>query len=108
MLVYGCRCAPIDIGNLPASADADFILDYALLMFNRFTRGTTIANNGALTPEFWADAARVIQTPARIFEVRREEPTLLTPGETAVVDELRTSYPSLTLGWYHVPRAIIH
>ena len=57
MLVYGCRCAPVDLGYLPSSADADFILDYALLMFNRFTRGTSVVHGtGPLTPEFWAAA----------------------------------------------------
>ena len=109
MLVYGCRCAPIDIGNLPSSADADFVLDYALLMFNRFTRGTAVVcKSGSLTPEFWAAAARVIQQPLRVHVTNRIEHPYLTDGEDAVVAELRKSYPALTTDWYHVPQAIQH
>ena len=109
MLVYGCRCAPVDLGYLPSSADADFILDYALLMFNRFTRGTSVVHGtGPLTPEFWAAAAKIIQNPTQVHVVDRVEHPYLTDGEDAVVVALRKSYPSLKTDWFHVPRAVLH
>ena len=78
-------------------------------MFNRFTRGTVVANgSNPLTPEFWAAAARIIREPMRVHITTHIQHPTLTAGEHAVVAELRCSYPSLTTDWYHVPRAILH
>ena len=100
----------MDLATLPQSApvDADYIVDYALLMFNRFTRGTVVHAHGNLSPAFWNAAKRVITQPALIHETTLIEHPYISDAEAAVVDTLHKAYPSLAANWYHVPRAVLH
>ena len=107
MLVYGIRCAPVDLPGLTADAEADYYMDYGLLVFPSYTKATCVHSHGRLTPAFWADAKRVIEHPHRPHTVNLEQP-YITDGEKTVLATLRESYPSLQSDWYYVPRAVIH
>jgi len=104
MLVYGVRCAPNDLLNLPADAEADYYLDYGLLVFPSYTRGTVLRSYGSkIHPSFWRRVARLIEEPLKPYEDDREQP-FITDGEAAVVAALRESYPTLQANWYYVPK----
>lgn len=107
MLVYGIRCAPADLTGLPATAQADYYMDYGLLVFPEYTKGTCVESHGRLTPAFWSEVKRVVENPTRPHSVCLEHP-YITDGENDVVHALRSSYPSLQTDWYYVPRAVVH
>lgn len=102
MLVYGVRCAPADLVDLPSEAQADFYLDYGLLVFPTYTRPTTLVRRRTQSDnEFWSEAARVI---AGRVHVEEHEHPFITAEEHAVVSALREMYPTLETDWFHVPR----
>lgn len=105
MLVYGVRCAPIDIPGLPDGATADYYMDYGLLVFSGYTRPTCIQSHGRLTPHFWNEVQRTVGAPEKPHEVDLEQP-YITEGEDAVIQALRESYPSASPAWYYVPHAV--
>ena len=101
MFVYGIRCSPTDLQVLPPNAQADFYMDYGLLIFPAYTRPSTVDANGNLGPEFWREVDRMSQN--KVFEVNIEHP-YISDEEYAVVAALREYYPTLETVWYHVPR----
>ena len=103
MLVYGIRCAPADLVNLPTEATADYYMDYGLLVFPQYTRGLSVLSNGTLNPQFWARTKMAIEQPDRIRTVDNEQPWI-SDEEADVVRALRQYYPSLQTEWYSVPR----
>jgi len=107
MLVYGIRCAPLDLNYLgnATGANADYYLDYGLLVFNDFTTATTIKSHGRLTPSFWERVGRILAAPARVQQMDMEHPCI-SDEQAAVVTALRTAFPRLEAGWYHVPRVL--
>lgn len=106
MLVYGVRCAPNDLINLPADAEADYYLDYGLLVFPSYTKGTVLRSHGSkIQPAFWRRVARLLAEPLKPYEEEHEQP-FITDGESAVVAALRESYPSLQPSWYYVPKVV--
>ena len=106
MLVYGVRCAPNDLLNLPADAEADYYLDYGLLVFPSYTKGTVLrSHSSTLQPSFWRRVARLIENPLKPYEEELEQP-FITDGEAAVVAALRESYPTLQSNWYYVPKVV--
>lgn len=105
MLVYGIRCAPIDLAGLPEGATADYYMDYGLLVFSEYTRPTCIKSHGHLTPRFWNEVQRTIGSPEKPHEVDLEEP-YITEDEDAVIKVLNEAYPGTGPAWYYVPHAI--
>lgn len=106
MLVYGVRCAPNDLLNLPADAEADYYLDYGLLVFPSYTRPTALRSYGQkIQPAFWNRVARLLEQPLKPREEDYEQP-YITPEESAVVTALQEAYPSLQANWYYVPRVV--
>jgi len=107
MLVYGVRCAPLDLSYLKdaAGANADYYLDYGLLVFNDYTTATTIKSHGRVTPAFWERAGRILANPTRVQQVDLEHP-YISDEQDAVVKTLRAAFPRLEPGWYHVPRVM--
>ena len=103
MFVYGVRCAPNDLMGLPADANADYYMDYGILLFPEFTRPPTHNAKGHLTPWFWSQVSRTVSTPYRVLEVDQEDP-FLDEGQVAVIRSLQEAYPSLQPTWYYVPR----
>jgi len=105
MYVYGIRCAPADLGDLPSDALADYYLDYGLLVFPAYTRPVCLNSNGKLTQEFWDSVNRLITYPNRVHAVSLEQP-FLTDAESAVVKALQERYPRIESDWYHVPKVV--
>lgn len=106
MYVYGIRCAPNDLADLPADAQADYYLDYGLLVFPSYTRSSSICTHGSagLTTNFWHQARLLIQHPMKTHCVSHLEQPWLTDGEGAVLSALQGFYPNLQADWYYVPR----
>jgi hypothetical protein len=106
MLVYGVRCAPNDLINLPSDAQADYYLDYGLLVFPSYTRPTVLRSHGnKIQPAFWRRVARLLEEPLKPYEADLEQP-FITDGEAAVVDALREAYPTIQSNWYYVPKVV--
>ncbi len=104
MLVYGIRCSPADLAGLtPPDANADYYMDYSLLVFPGYTRTTCVNSHGYLKKAFWDEVQRVISTPHLPHEVNAEQP-YITDEENEVLRELRESYPGIQTAWYYVPR----
>jgi hypothetical protein len=106
MYVYGIRCAPNDLMNLPESAQADYYLDYGLLVFPSYTRPSCLRTHTAtgLTHDFWNEARLLIQHPMKTHRASHLEQPWLTDGEGEVVTALQEFYPTLQADWYYVPR----
>lgn len=98
MFVYGIRCAPADLTELPSDATADYYLDYGLLVFPTYTRPTYI--HGKLTPEFWDRVRRVALN--RVHSVELEHP-YITDEENEVVRAMKGLYPLSGPDWYYIP-----
>lgn len=103
MLVYGIRCSPSDLSNLPTDATADYYLDYGLLVFPYYTKPTAVNSNGYLTPYFWEKVKRIVQYNGNVSEMDFEQPWI-TDEEQEVVEALQQAYPHLQPNWYHVPK----
>lgn len=103
MYVYGIRCAPADLGDLPSDALADYYLDYGLLVFPAYTRPVCLQTHGALTKEFWEAVRRLVTLPNRVYAVSLEQP-FITDAEAEVVQALKERYPRIEADWYHVPK----
>jgi hypothetical protein len=103
MYVYGIRCAPADLGDLPSDALADYYLDYGLLVFPTYTRPVCLQARGSLSNEFWDSVRRLITLPNRIYAVSLEHP-FISDAESAVVKALQERYPRIEADWYHVPK----
>ncbi len=103
MLVYGIRCSPSDLVNLPSDATADYYLDYSLLVFPYYTKPTAINSHGYLSNRFWNMAKRVIQYSGSVSELDLEQPWI-TDEESDVVTALQQAYPDIRPNWYYVPK----
>lgn len=101
MFVYGIRCSPADLSVLPPNAQADYYMDYGLLIFPAYTRPSAVDANGNLGSTFWSEVDRMSQN--KVFEVTLEHP-YISDEEDSVVNALRPCYPGLAPTWYHVPR----
>ena len=105
MFVYGVRCAPNDLMGLPADANADYYMDYGLLVFPQHTQPTTLqAPGGRLTSDFWHQARLVLAFPHKTHRATHLEQPWLSEGEGAVVTALQEFYPGLQADWFYVPR----
>jgi hypothetical protein len=103
MLVYGIRCSPSDLIDLPTDATADYYLDYSLLVFPYYTKPTSVNSHGYLSSHFWSIAKRIVQHNGRVSEMDFEQPWI-TDEEQEVVEALQKAYPHLQPNWYHVPK----
>lgn len=106
MFVYGVRCAPNDLTGLPADANADYYLDYGLLVFPTHTRASCLQSHGrgGLTADFWQRARLLVQFSHKTHCVTHLEHPWLSEGEAAVVSSLKEFYPGIQADWYYVPR----
>ena len=105
MFVYGVRCAPNDLMGLPSDANADYYMDYGLLVFPQHTRSTTLqAPGGRLTPDFWHRVRLAVAFPHKTHRATHLEHPWLSEGEGEVVSALQEFYPGLEPDWFYVPR----
>jgi hypothetical protein len=106
MYVYGIRCAPNDLLGLPADAEADYYIDYGLLVFPAYTRSTCLRANRAsgLTSDFWHRGRLLLQFANKTHCASEIEHPWISEGESAVVKSLQEFYPGLQADWYYVPR----
>lgn len=109
MFVYGIRCAPADLPYLPDCANADYYLDYGLLVFPHYTRPGFLRNTGGRTgARFWSAIKLLVENPARAHAVASpaeggpDHPSL-SKGELEVLAEIRRAFPATVMAWYHVP-----
>jgi hypothetical protein len=102
MLVYGIRCAPNDLIGLASEVNADYYLDYGLLVFPAYTRPTCLNARGNLNEEFWGDLRRLLHFPLKPRLVDIEQP-FITDEESSLLNELQEYYPGLQTEWYYVP-----
>lgn len=106
MFVYGIRCAPNDLLGLPSDAEADYYMDYGLLVFPAYTCSTSLCANrrNGLTADFWQRARLLLQFPNKTHCASEIEHPWISEGESAVVKSLQEFYPGLQANWYYVPR----
>ena len=108
MFVYGIRCAPNDLMGLPADANADYYLDYGLLVFPTHTKASFLRahSQGGLNADFWQRVRLMLQFSAKTHCVTHMEQPWLSDEESAVVSALQEFYPGLQADWYYVPRTV--
>jgi hypothetical protein len=108
MFVYGIRCAPADLTYLPDSAEADYYIDYGLLVFPRFTRAGTVvapaANPTGLNNTFWKAVKLLAEQPSRPHMVAVATHPQLSQSECKVLVEIQRAFPLTTPAWFNVPR----
>lgn len=99
MFVYGIRCDPATVVTLPGFTNADYYIEYELLVLPAYNRPTCIRNYGnVLTQRFINDFKRIAEAPNAIHWMDLEEP-FLTEEEAALV----RSVPAARAGWYYLP-----
>lgn len=104
MLVYGIRCAPNDLINLPDSAVADYYLDYGLLVFPSYTRPSCVQSGvSGLNATFWERVRMMMQFPLKPHTVDAEHPWI-TEEEHEVITAIKAFHPRCDTEWYYVPR----
>jgi hypothetical protein len=102
MLVYGIRCPPQILSQLPPVA-ADYYLDWQLLTFPAYTRPTLLDARGHLSSRFWSEVQRTLEQSTRIHDVDLEHP-YITDDEDLAVRVILGKLPLTGLAWYYVPR----
>jgi hypothetical protein len=107
MFVYGIRCAPADLLALATrlqsgNTNADYYMDYGMLVFPQYTRPSIIQAHTGLTPAFWSRVRRIVETPGRPHTVDLEHPWI-TDEQADVVRIIKEAYPTADTDWYYVP-----
>jgi hypothetical protein len=110
MFVYGIRCAPSDLLALATrlqngNTNADYYMDYGMLVFPQHTRPSIIQAHNGLTSEFWSRARRIIEASGRPHAVELEHPWI-TDEQSDVVRIIKESYPNTDTNWYYVPAVV--
>jgi hypothetical protein len=100
MLVYGIRCTPSELLNLPAEVTADYHVEHKLLVFPSYTRPTILSANGRITQKFIDELQAIIRGKA--WTIEREHP-YITEEEHQVVLALKEANPLITTDWFYIP-----
>ena len=99
MYVYGIRCAPCDLMGLPENAQADYYMDYGLLVFPTYTRASCVRSFGTqLDAGFWKQARLMLQHPMKPHRVTHLEHPWLAREETSVV----AAHENFTQDWKRI------
>jgi len=106
MLIYGIRCSPDDLSNLPSTTVADYYLDYGLLVFPGYSKPTTIQAHGSLTPRFWAEVNQILSNPKKVHVLEHEHPYITESEDSAVKYLEDQGHPPPE--WYYVPHLVIN
>lgn len=106
MLVYGIRCGLPDLVDLPKGTNADYYMDYGLLVFPEYSKATFLRNYTAqLNERFLEKMKRLLETPNRVYEADLEHP-YISEEQDAVVKLLQEAHPGSIPTWYHVPKVV--
>jgi hypothetical protein len=106
MYVYGIPCSPQDLFGLPANANADYYMDYGLLIFPAYTKPTSFVSRGPdITPAFWSRVKKFVEEPFQARVVDLEHPYISTE-EYDVVRALQQKYPTATTYWFYLPKVV--
>jgi hypothetical protein len=102
MFVYGIRCTPMDLINLPTIA-ADYYLEHELLVFPSYTVSSTYMANGFLTSSFWTRVQQLLQDTGALQIVDLEHP-YISEEEYDCVKNLQCFREHTKTHWFYVPR----
>jgi hypothetical protein len=106
MYVYGIPCSPNDLFGLPANANADYYMDYGLLIFPAYTKPTSFRSHGPeIQPDFWSHVKKFVEAPFQARVVDLEHPYISTE-EHEVVVALKRKYPTLDTYWFYLPKVV--
>jgi len=106
MFVYGIRCNPVHLVDLPQGTDADYYTEFGVLVFPSYTKPACIRNSGdKLNAHFLAAAQRLIENYNGMVEVELEHP-YITEDEDAAVKVLQGLAPGSEPTWYNIPRVV--
>lgn len=108
MFVYGIRCPVTAIPLLPPETQADYYMEYALLVFPSYTRPTTLRSSYIPTAQLSTDFTNLCQ---KIIEceyneaipITHLEHPFITESEDEAVAAIRQEMPEFDIGWFHVP-----
>jgi hypothetical protein len=104
MYVYGIHCDARDIAYLPHVANAEYHMDYQILVFPQYSRATCVTSRGkSLTPYFWEQVRTIVQN--KVVPVSREDP-YITEAEEEMVKAVRELHPYSELSWFYVPSSV--
>ena len=107
MFVYGIRCAPADLLAIASrlrqsGTEADYYMDYGILVFPQYTRPSVVQAHAGLTPQFWSRVRRIVETPGRPHAVEMEHPWI-SDEQADVVRVIKEAYPTADTDWFYVP-----
>jgi hypothetical protein len=102
MFVYGVRCNPNQLRNISGSVQADYYIDYGILVFPHYTKTSGLDSHGILGPYFWGQAKQMIEHPSTVVSMDFEHPWI-----TDEEQDILTSMPhSAQASWFYVPKTI--
>jgi hypothetical protein len=100
MFVYGVRCNPNQLRNIPGSVQADYYIDYGILVFPHYTKTTYVDSHGYLGQYFWTQTKQIVENPTTVAPMDFEHPW--------ITDEEQDILTSMPLGtqasWFYVPK----
>lgn len=103
MFVYGIRCTPQEIQLIPHTVQADYYMDYGILVFPSYTRPTIIHAHGRPNETYWRLAKPMIEEPAKVHVTDIIEHPFITEEEASALDALKPTRPNIQTDWFYVP-----
>ncbi len=101
MYVYGIHCNARDLAYLPYVAEAEYHMDYQILVFPQYTKATFLTCRGlSPTSHFWNQVRIVAQN--KTVPVSLEDP-YITEDEEEMVKAIQEVHPYSDLSWFYVP-----
>jgi hypothetical protein len=103
MFVYGIRCSPQELKSIPQNVNADYYMDYGILVFPSYTRPTVIHAHGRPNLSYWRLVKPMIEEPTKVHVTDLIEHPFITEEEAGVLDALRPERPNIQTDWFYVP-----
>ena len=100
MFVYGVRCKPDQLRNISGPVQADYYIDYEILVFPHYTRATCLNSHGVLGSYFWTQAKQIIENPTTVAAMDFEHPWITDEEHDVVASMPLGTYTS----WFYVPK----
>lgn len=101
MFVLGIPCNSAVVNRIPAVAEADYYVDYDVLIFPRFTRSVAISTHGrSPTADFWRTVTKII---ANRFHAVDTELPWISEDEEIMVKAIQETDKNAHISWYYMP-----